>query len=372
MYPILPCITQSDNRTTDSATNRWNSTPHFDNPIVGVDTIRVRGLHNGHDLRRKTERTVVDPTTGEIRVVGSKSYDFVWVKGHKVALQADNRQGGGVSFELSVPKVLRRTNEVAASILEVAEVVQQVHHAASYLVDWKADCTALELNRVDLVRCFENVTDISTTLNRLSVVQQTGGRLRKVFTDPKRGFAQTLTVGTPRRWMCTAYDKATEMLWAASRTHDAPHASDLTQKALDLRARGHLRVEMSVRARPLKERLGSNRLVEILKENAMNTTAQHYFQVAGLDTPIGGTEKVIQAICDMSEDPKEQGVADRVLAMLFREANGIAQIASRNSLDMYKQVARRHHLTSADFYQTDHPAMQLDWDRGVQVTEDVA
>ena len=62
--------------------------------------------------------------------------------------------------------------------------------------------------------------------------------------------------------MCTAYDKATEMLWAASRTHDTPHASDLTQKALDLRARGHLRVEMSVRARPLKERLGSNRLVE--------------------------------------------------------------------------------------------------------------
>jgi len=92
----------------------------------------------------------------------------------------------------------------------------------------------------------------------------------------------------------------------------------------------------------------------------------------GLDAPIGGTDKVIQAIRDMSEDPKEQGVADRVLAMLFREANGIAQIASRNSLDTYQQVARRHHLTSADFYQTDHPAMQLDWDRGVQVTEDVA
>jgi len=174
MYPILPGITQSDNRTTDSTTtNRWISTPHLDNPIVGVDTIRVRGLHNGHDLRHKTERTLVDPTTGEIRVVGSKSYDFVWVNGHKVALQADNRQGGGVSFEFSVPKVLRRTNEVAASILEVAELVQQVHHAASYLVDWTADCTALELHRVDLVRCFENVTDISTTLNRLSVVQQT-------------------------------------------------------------------------------------------------------------------------------------------------------------------------------------------------------
>ena len=94
MYPILPGITQSDNRTTDSTTNRWNSTPHLDNPIVGVDTIRVRGLHNGHDLRHKTERTLVDPTTGEIRVVGSKSYDFVWVNGHKVALQADNRQGG--------------------------------------------------------------------------------------------------------------------------------------------------------------------------------------------------------------------------------------------------------------------------------------
>ncbi len=70
----LPGITQSDNRKTDSITNRWNSTPHLDNTIVGVDTIRVRGLHNGHDLRRKTKRTLVGPTTGEIRVVGSKSY----------------------------------------------------------------------------------------------------------------------------------------------------------------------------------------------------------------------------------------------------------------------------------------------------------
>jgi hypothetical protein len=104
----------------------------------------------------------------------------------------------------------------------------------------------------------------------------------------------------------------------------------------------------------------------------MSTTAHHYFEAAGLDTPIGGTEKIVQAIRAMSEDPDDRGVADRVIAMLYREANGIDQSASRNSLDLYQQVARRHDLTAADFYQTDQPSVRLDWDRGVQVTEEVA
>jgi hypothetical protein len=77
------------------------------------------------------------------------------------------------------------------------------------------------------------------------------------FADPSRGEAQTLTVGTPKRWMATAYDKATEMLWAATRTKDAMHALDLIQKAHHLQERGHLRVEISVRTKPLNERLGS-------------------------------------------------------------------------------------------------------------------
>jgi hypothetical protein len=87
----------------------------------------------------------------------------------------------------------------------------------------------------------------------------------------------------------------------------------------------------------------------------MSTTAEHYFRAAGLDTPIGGTDKVNEAIREMSADPKDRGAADRVLAMLFRDANGIAQTASRNSVDLYRQVARRYHLTSVDFHQTDQP-----------------
>lgn len=364
---IIPSLSPSDNRMSDATTNRRNHTPNPANPNVGVDTIRVRGLHRGHDLSRKTERTSIDPSTGEVRVLGSKSYDWVWILGHRVSLQSDDRQGGGVSFECSVPKVSRRTNEVASSIEEVEQVVQQIFHAASYLVDWTTGWSDLEVRRVDLVRGFDDVRDISATLNRLAVVHQSRGRVRKVFTDPRRGEAQTLTVGTARRWMCTAYDKATEMQSAASKTSDTMLASDLKRKAALLKERGHLRVEISVRAKPLKERLGSNRLVEILKEDVMNTTAKHYFQAAGLDTAIGGTDKVNRAIRKMSEDTKDRGVADRVIGMLFREANGIDQIASRNSMDTYRQVARRYNLTSADFYQRDEPPICLDWNRGLQV-----
>jgi hypothetical protein len=172
--------------------------------------------------------------------------------------------------------------------------------------------------------------------------------------------------------MTTAYDKAEEMLYAASRTKHPLHAFDLTRKAHLLQERGDLRVEISVRAKPLIERLGSNRLVEILREDSMTTIAKHYFTTAGLDTPVGGTDKIIQAIQDMSEDPNDRNVADRVIAMLFREANGVSQTTSRNSLEKYQQVARRYHLTAADFYRTDQPSVRLDWDRGVQVTEELA
>lgn len=364
----VPGIARSGNRANDAATNRWNSTPDFDNPVVGIDTIRVRGLHHGHDLSHSTQRMWTDHTTGEVRNMGWTHYDIVGVLGHKVYLQADERQGGGVSFELSVPKVLRRTNEVAASIHEVEDVIQMVFHAASHLVGWATDWTDCELRRVDLVRGFENVSDISATLNRLSFVQQSQGRVRKVFTDPRRGDAQTLTVGTPRRWMCTGYDKAAEMLWAASKTSNTMHALDLVQKAKILRAHGGLRVEISVRARPLIERLGSNRLVDLLQEDTMNVIAEHYFNAAGFNTPIGGTDAIIQAFREMSEDPKDRGVADRVLAMLFREANGLPQIASRNSVDLYRQVARRYHVTSAEFGQIDQPPVHLDWNRGIQVS----
>jgi hypothetical protein len=369
MPTIIPGIARNNNQPTERTTNRCQQPPNFDkHPVVGIDTIRVRGRHRGHELSHRTSRTQVDHTTGEIKVVGSNSYDLISVLGHKVALQADDGQGGGVSFELSVPKILRRTNEVPASIQEVMEVVKEIHYVASSYVDWTTDCADLELRRVDLVRGFENVTDISATLHRLSVARHAQGNLRKVFTDVKRGNAQTLTVGTSGRWMATAYDKPEEMFWAASRTRDKVLAFDLREKAHVLRARGHLRCEMSVRARPLIERLGSNRLVDILKEETMSTTAHHYFEAAGLDTPVGGTEKIVQAVRDMSGDPDDRGVADRVIAMLFRDANGIAQTASRNSIDLYQVVARRHHLTAADFYQTDQSPMHLDWDRGVQVT----
>jgi hypothetical protein len=369
MQTIIPGIARNNNQPTDRLTNRCHQPPNFDkHPVVGIDTIRVRGHHRGHVLTQKTERTSVDRSTGEIKVIGSQSHELISVLGHKVALQADDVQGGGVSFELSVPKILRRTNEVPASIQEVMEVVKEIYYVAHFYVDWTTDCDDLELHRVDLVRGFDHVTDISATLHRLSVAQAARGRLRKVFTDPTRGNAQTLTVGTPRRWMSTAYDKPTEMFWAASRTRDKVLAFDLREKARMLQARGHLRAEMSVRAKPLIERLGSNRLVDILKEETMSTTAHHYFEAAGLDTPVGGTEKIVQAVRDMSRDPDDRGVADRVIAMLFRDANGIAQTASRNSLDLYQQVARRHHLTAADFYQTDQPTMHLDWDRGIQVS----
>lgn len=187
----------TDKPTAGSATSRVNLTPNFGSqPLVGVDTIRVRGRHRGHDLTWMSQRSRTDRDTGEIRPFSTRTYDSISVLGRKVPIQAGDRQGGHFTFEVSVPKVLRRTNERAASCQEVGEVVQSIYHAASALVDHDGDWTACEVLRLDLVRGFDSVLDMTATLGRLAAVPGSGGRARKIYTDPKRGHAQTLTVGT--------------------------------------------------------------------------------------------------------------------------------------------------------------------------------
>ncbi len=244
--------------------------------------------------------------------------------------------------------MLRGSNEVAAQPWEVHEVVECIHEAAGHLVEWDCPWSRLEVDRLDLVRAFENVQDIDSTLHRLSRLERQAGRVRKTFNDPGSGGATTFTAGTPKRWMVTAYDKPTEMLWAARKQTDLRLAHHLRETAHDLRSRGHLRTEMSIRRRPLKEREAGTTIVDLTQETTMNHIAEHYFRMAGMDTAVGGTGKVRTALQAMSNRPRPPKVSNQVLAMLWREANGLPQTAQR-SLDRYRQVARDYGLTAADF-----------------------
>lgn len=371
MRPIVP-TTVSSTQSSGPPTYRWNQTPDSGSSPgpVGIDTLRLHGPISSHSLTRRTERSRIDRETGEVVSLGSRSYETIQVLGQEVSLQADDHRAT-VTFEVSIPKVLRGSNEVAAQPWEVHEAVEFIYDSASSLVTWDCPWERLEVNRLDLVRPFENVHDIDSTLHRLSRLPRQAGRVRKTFNDPASGGATTFTAGTPKRWMVTAYDKPTEMFWAARKQADLRLSHHLRETANDLRSRGHLRTEMSIRRHPLKEREAATNIIDLTQETTMTRIAEHYFRQAGMDTAVGGTEKVQAALQAMSDDPTHRRLSNQVLGMLWREANGLPQTSSTTSLDKYRQVARAYGLTAADFVTPDNPEVRLDWASGLLV-EDAA
>jgi hypothetical protein len=332
-------------------------------PDVGVDTIRLRGQGFNLGLTHWTERCVVSPITGEASALGSTWYGSVQVEGHPVGLHVDERRDI-VTFEVSVPRLIRASNEVAATAAETLKVAQHIYERTTRVVDWHTAWQDLDVSRLDLVRTFENVYDLDTTLRRLSHVPQRAGRVRKVFNDPRLGRALTYSVGTPKRWMATAYDKPAEMLAAAARTEDGRLAMHLRSSAHDLRSRGHLRTEMSVRRKPLQERLRTTRLQDLVQEDVMNRTAEHFFRSASFDAPVGGSQKVRRAVDAMAAHPEDKRRTGAVVAMLWMEAHGIPPTCSPRSRDDYRVIARRYDLSAADFVVADSQEMRLDWASG--------
>ena len=250
-------------------------------------------------------------------------------------------------------------------------VVRDIHASASSRVDWLTNWSELHVSRLDLVRTFEGIDDIHATLQALARVPLQRAPLQKVFNDPKRGGVETLNVYRPGRWSTTAYDKAEEMLRAASRTADRQHREDLRDKAGALRQRGHLRTEMSVRTKRLRELHQTTRLLDLLQEELMNATAERHFRAAGLHSQVGGRQKVAAVLREIATGPSS-GILPGLVLMLTQEALGLPVTASPNSIDAYRALAKRHGLSAADFHLEDHPQTRLDWNSGVQVAGAVA
>ncbi len=342
-----------------SLTNRADLPPETGSQPARVryDTIRLRGRVGGHHLTNRRRSEHLDRLTGEVSLRSSSGYEVLPTSG--VAVLADDRYGPYASFEMSVPKVLRGSNLVAASVPEVKRVVRAVHAEAAAVVDWLDDWPELEVRRIDLVRDVHGVHGIAEILDRLAVVPQARGRHRRRYTDATRGHAQSLTVGTPGRWQATAYDKGAERLHAARRArtpwadpNGSPEASA---------AHGQMRIEIGVRAAPLQERLKSTQLSNILKEDLMTATAEHYFNRARFGTAVGGQAKLAVAFRQMSQHPEERRKIDRLLGMLVLGSSGLPQTASENTINEHMALARKYGLTAADLTVSDRSTVRLDW-----------
>ncbi len=364
MFTIITGDAATVNSSGERSTNRAKATPVSGAYLpIGLDTIRVSGRVTNYSLCDRRDWTHLDRLTGELVQRSSSAYE---VLGSRVALQADERFCRRVSFEVSIPNYLWGDNLAPASVEQVKSAIAAIHAESASLVDWIDDWPDLGLRRVDLVRDLHHVADVVGLLDRLGAVPQANGRVRRRYTNPHLGHAESLTIGTARRWAATAYDKQAERLHAAARCRDGGERALLLQQAE--RARGQVRIEIGVRARPLHERLHGTQVRHLLREDLMAETARHYFDQARLGTAVGGEDKVRRVAREMASDPKMRRCRDRFFGMLMTEALGLDQTASHNVIDEHMALRRKLDITPADLVVPDRPTIRVDWDTA-SVTE---
>lgn len=339
-------------------TNRCNPTPTLGVDQIGVDTIRVRLPHRGHGLTNRHHRERLDYLSGEVLSLPGSAHELL---ASGVCLVADERHGQYVTFEMSVPRLLLGTNVRAARLQDAVTVVRGIQSESQHIVDWQDDAPQAQVCRIDLVRDVQGVDNPQAVLDALAQVP-TKAKTRRRYTDAEKGGAESLAVGTKGRWIVTIYDKAAERASALRRNSPLSDRAALATAA-DL-ARSVLRIEVGVRAAPLRERLGTNTLAD-LREDLLMDTAHHFFKRAGLATPVGGRARVTAALTAMAEHPQQPAdkrVCAGVIGLLTQIANGYPVTVSHNTADAYLAVARRYGLTPADFSGTTADAgVRIDW-----------
>jgi len=241
-----------------------------------------------------------------------------------------------------------------------------IHAETSKYADLLDDWNDLQVSRLDLVRDLHGVPDVAQVLDRLAQVPSRG-KTREQYNDPRRGGAQTLRVSTARRWSVTAYDKAAEQTSAAGRTSDPERRAHHRRQAV--LAKGQLRTEVGLRSEVLRERQGTTRCDALLKQDVMDTLARHYFDAAGLGTPIGGLSRIGEALDAIAANPQEAKMSDRMIGILYQQGLGRPPTASANTVADHLRLARKYGITAADLVAGDGPTIRLDWDSARVVTQ---
>jgi len=103
----------------------------------------------------------------------------------------------------------------------------------------------------------------------------------------------------------------------------------------------------------------------------MNNTARHYFERAGLGTPVGGTSRLLAAIDAISRTDDAKKIS-RLAGILLLQAHGRPLNVGRTCRDEHLALARRYGLTAADIALQDGPSVRLDWGLGQLVMKDAA
>ena len=356
-----PSASEEDLRPTNRSLRAVENTvdDSFTNVPVLIDTIRVRGRIKSDVLPIQTFRQITDLATGAThdRPVSA----FGVLIGPEVRLQVDHHHGRmDAYFEMSVPKALTGSNLFASTVPETLALLNDLYAEAGQWVEWGVDATELTIARLDLVRDFTDIDNISSLLDGLHAVPTTASTVSHRFTDSKRGGAETLRRDT-KKWAATVYDKHAETRSQASKARGTYPRERLLREAQ--RAQGRLRYELMLRSDPL--RAGGVRTVsDLAEEGSLGALRLKYFRKVGYDQGVGGMTKIDRVLRQMMLDPKDNKMADKMLGILHRESLGLPQVASDKTLREHRALARRYGVSAADLTLPDRPTIALDYESG--------
>lgn len=266
-----------------------------------------------------------------------------------------------VQLEFSVPKAASGDSNVKALALGPAlEVAREVYDWASVRAKPAGSFDEARINRLDLVRDFEDVAHVEATLRSLAPVKQKGRAATRLFRDSSREGALTLVKGNNARGG-TLYDKAGEVRAskparlgsvsdrAEAEAHVAAYAK-WEQRMRD--AEGRLRFEARMRRDPLRA-AGVGDVRSLLERGA---SACGRSLVEAGEVKLQRLRRSVWDWCQFGREVSGMGVlvetvlaheelsaSERMMALgyLVAEAHGQAIVddLSRNTRAKYRRIA---------------------------------
>ena len=185
--------------------------------------------------------------------------------------------GGRAVMEWSVPKMLHGHNVEAVGLLDALGCAREVYREAAGVLAPTEAFEACRVYRVDVVRDFSDVPAPLPLLRALQHFPSKGRCVARLYADPARNGAATLTKGNGARGG-TLYDKWAEV----ART-------ELPKNVLSL-AEGRLRYEARIRKRPLEKAHAGT--VADLSRDRLETVRREVWEWCGYGTAVAMMDDV--------------------------------------------------------------------------------
>lgn len=255
--------------------------------------------------------------------------------------------GGKGWVEASLPKRKDGENVEAVPVAEGLELLRELVEESAGFCTREVPFELCEVVRVDAVRDFQGVHHSGELLQGLANTPRPALQKVKLFQDPERCKAETLSVG-PNAWKMTGYDKHVESEGVAPagqlRTETRLHRQQLTSE--------HAR----------KGDYMMRHVADITGPKVANCHRAR-FELACFDREVVGVASVASAIRNSDlTDGQKRGL------WCFLTMPGAGELLGRNAVGRYRRLAKELGVTPAAAAE-EMPDMRvrLDYETGTEV-----